>query len=252
MKRLLLACAILAVLNLRAVADEPADTTLDFTNAPVTDVLQFYGTLVGQQVIADPTVQGQITLKTNQRVSKAEAQNLIETTLFMYGFALIDSPDGKMVKVLGLGKPVRVEALPVCTTLDELPKHERIVSYLVHLKAGEPNAVVGFLQQYALSSTTVGFTASRPDVMIMTVPTSRVRPLLKLVEAVDVPAKEGVGQGNASSVPLPMSPQPAVITPVPPPAPRPTQAVPSLRTVPRPSLPPVGPAKNDGDDDDDN
>ena len=185
----LLAC--LCVSTLRAQTPEEANIRLDFPDKPVADVLRYYSTLLHKQVVCDNSVQGSVTLQTNGNVTGEQAMRLIEEALFLNGFSLVDAEDGSLVKVIGLGKVPRAEGVPVFTSLDDLPKHERVISYVVHLKQANPQQMAGALGSYVPPSAVNGFTAGPGGTVIITARTSMVRSLAKVADIFDVPTPEG-------------------------------------------------------------
>ena len=220
--------------------EAPKNITLKFPNAPVADLLHYYAQLTGQQVVFDSTVQGQVNLESNGNVSREQAARLIEDALFANGFALVDADDGGTLRVLGLSRQPRSEGVPIYSSVDDLPTHERVVSYIVTLKDANPLEVAGFLQQYVPPTVIVAFTPSpRTNVLVITARTSQIRPLLKLVAAVDVPAKEG-----AAKDPLP----PPTAAPLPPPRPPILRPTPPGEQPPPPAIRRPPPAKPAGDD----
>ena len=52
-------CLLLGLLVVALTASaEEGKVTVDFSNAPIVDMLRYYATLTGEQVIFDNTVQG--------------------------------------------------------------------------------------------------------------------------------------------------------------------------------------------------
>ena len=114
---------------------------------------------------------------------------LIEKALFLAGFTLIDAGDDT-VEVIGLGKPVRAEGLPLYTKPDELPRGERVFSYACKLEHRNGLEIAGVLQQYIPVGNATAFNADKAGrMLIVTGRTSVVRVVIRLVAMLDVPAE---------------------------------------------------------------
>ena len=72
--------------------------SLNFVNADVESVVRAMGQFLKRDFVLDPRVKGQITLATDQPVTRAEAYNLLLTSLRFQGFTIVDS--GGVYKVL--------------------------------------------------------------------------------------------------------------------------------------------------------
>ena len=194
-------------------------------------------------MVYDNTVQGQVSLSTNGKVTREQAVRLIEDALFLNGFLLVDSADGATVKVIGLAKSVRGEGVPIYNTLDDLPKRERIVSYVARVKRADALRLTGVLQQYVPPGPGTSFTPVPGGMIILTARTSMIRSLVKLLETMDVPA------GDEPAVVLPPVPDaPPVVLPSGRPAATGIFTAPGSLHGPIRGLPPVKPTPANDDD----
>ena len=171
--------------SLTTLSADASAFTLDFPGTPVLDVLTYYGRLTGQQVVCDNSVQGSITLRTSQPVTREQAEAMIEEAVFLNGFSLVDNEDGTILKVVGLGKSPRSCGVPVFTAAADLPRHERVVSLIVDLRFAEAQRTAGLLGAYSPPNAVNAATPVGPHTLIITGPTSLVRRSLKVVEAMD-------------------------------------------------------------------
>ena len=184
MKRFFLLVVCLFGLTLAAPA-APDFATYKFEN--VVEVLTAYGKLTGKKILIDPSVQGQVGIAALPEENADQKIELIEKTLFLSGYSLIDVGDG-MVAAVGLGKSVRNLGLPLYTKPEELPHGERVFSYLFKLEHRDPVEVLALLSQYLPPAIITSFAADRAGrTIIATAPTSAMRNLIKLVSAMDVP-----------------------------------------------------------------
>ncbi len=72
--------------------------SLNFVNADVESVVRAMGQFLKRDFVLDPRVKGQITLATDQPVTRADAYNLLLTSLRFQGFTIVES--GGVYKVL--------------------------------------------------------------------------------------------------------------------------------------------------------
>ncbi len=172
---------------INATAPDRADIRLQFPNAPVTQVLDYYEALTGKRVLADPTVQGQCNIVVNTPVDKADAIKIMEVQLSLNGFTLVPVGD-KIVKVLGLGKPARNNGVPIYLDLNDIPDSEVVVSYLVRLRYLDAQETTAVLQQYVPPTNQTAFTPlEKSGALLITDTASSVRRLANLVSQIDVP-----------------------------------------------------------------
>ena len=123
---------------------------------------------------------------------------------------MVDSEDGTTLKVLGLGKNIRSEGVPIYTTLTDLPKHERIVSFILRLHRIDPLEVTGFLQQYVPPGPTASFTPSSPGgLLVITARMSMIRSLVKPAETMDVSRGDEPSKPAEAPPEKPAPPKPA-------------------------------------------
>ncbi len=164
---------------------ERADVRLDFTNSPVGDVLHYYEGLSGKHVLYDNSVQGQINLNVSN-ITRTQAVRIIETALNLNGFAIVPADDN-VVKILGLGKPVRPAGVPIYLDIHDVPDTEQVVTLLVHLSYLEAQETSGMLTQYIPPGSAIGFTPLPKAAALLLTDTGRsVRRLYALIQQIDV------------------------------------------------------------------
>jgi type II secretory pathway component GspD/PulD (secretin) len=168
-------------------ADQPLNS-LGFGNAPVEDIVTFYSRLTDVHVIRDTQLTGRIFLESGQPVTRAKAIELIETALFANGFSIIQTqPD--TIQIVGLGKSARSEAIPLLTKPEQLPKAERVSTYLFKLKYRDTAEMTKLLKaQYVPTISELPYilpdAASRS--VVVTARSSVLREMVRLVDELDV------------------------------------------------------------------
>ena len=164
---------------------------MQLPNADVRDVLTYYERLTGKRLVLDSTIQGQINIVVNGKVTKSEAIKLIETALLLNGFSLV--PGDGVTKVLGLSKNARGAGVSIYSDFAQLPEGELVVSYLFRLRYLDPTELQQILQQYITANLYTSFVAlPKSGALLVTESTSVIRKLVQLVRDVDIPPAEVV------------------------------------------------------------
>ena len=174
-------------------AAEPQQTndrsvTLAFDNEDVRNVVQLYHQLTGFKIIQDNFVQGKVTLRIDQPVSRPEAIVLIEKTLMNNGYSLVEAEKGT-VQVVGTGKNPRSLGLPIVSEPNDVPKSERIISYVFKLRHLDPTHVQQMFGQYLSPPMPYTSFLAMPEsrAVMVTDRTSVIRELISLMYKLDVP-----------------------------------------------------------------
>ena len=168
--------------------------TIQFPNNPVSDFLLVYERLKGVTLIKDAGLAAggpNLSLTLNQPVTKAEAIQLIESTLLLNGYAFV-AVDKKTVKVINTAnKNPRSEGVFVFTNEEELPEGEVIASFvlpLTHLAASD--AVEIFNQFIVLHSYGSMVAVPVANQVVITENSTLIRRLIEVKALVDQPAPE--------------------------------------------------------------
>lgn len=163
---------------------------LQFPNSDVHDVLIFYEKLIGKSVIYDNQVVGPVRLVTPEAVDRDKAVALIEKVIFANGFQIVDA-GADAVRIVGLGQNAReVATIPVYSKEEDLPRHERLVTFLFKLRDRKPAELVTFLGRHIELSPNRyvrGTEDEKSGTVLVTERSSVIRELRKVVEAFDVP-----------------------------------------------------------------
>ena len=168
--------------------------TIQFPNNPVSDFLLVYERLKGVTLIKDAGLAAggpNLSLTLNQPVTKAEAIQLIESTLLLNGYAFV-AVDKKTVKVINTAsKNPRSEGVFVFTNEEELPEGEVIASFvlpLTHLAAAD--AVEIFNQFIVLHPYGSMVAVPVANQVVITENSTLIRRLSEVKALVDQPAPE--------------------------------------------------------------
>lgn len=159
------------------------------------DIFDEYSRLTGKEIVTDNTISinTPCALPGPDGVSPQQRINLIERTLFLSSYTLVDA-DADTVMVLGPGRNPRQFGLPLYSKPEEFPNGERVFSCLCKLEHRDVIEIVGILQQFIPQGNDVNFTADiKSHTVIATAPTSIMRTVLRVVAALDV-AADGAGR----------------------------------------------------------
>jgi type II secretion system protein D len=168
---------------------------LQFPNSDVKDVLRFYESLTGKQLIMDNFVTGKVDIFLSKDVPRDEAIKIIEISLLMNGYSLIPS-EGNIVKVIGTGKNPRTTGVPIVSDENEIPEGDHVISYLFKLRYADPQELLQALGQYLSPPQpyTSFLALPKAGAILVTENSSVIRTLAKIIDQVDVPPAEVVSE----------------------------------------------------------
>ena len=121
--------------------------TIDFNNAPVPAVLEYYSRLTGRSIIAAPNLPGVITFRSQSRLTLDEALQALDSVLAINNIGVIPMGE-KFLKVVPI-QSAKQEGLPFGHGSDrELPPGDTVITHVVMLKYADAAEVVAALQPY--------------------------------------------------------------------------------------------------------
>jgi type II secretory pathway component GspD/PulD (secretin) len=152
----------------------------------VCDVLKQYAALTHFRVIQDNFVGGKISLDVSGQPPE-KAIDTIERTLFADGYQIVQI-DPETVEIVGPGKNARNVGVQIITDAKDLPRGERVVSYLFKLSFSDVTELQQVLGQYlSPPQTYTSFLAlPKSKALLITERTSVIRRLVELIAVIDV------------------------------------------------------------------
>ena len=107
---------------------------LNFKEAPLDQLLSLYGELTGKTIIRAPAINAVISLRSQSRLTKAEALQAMDSVLALNNIALV--PMGEKFLKLVQSAAGRLEGMPVVRVTPDkaLPETDQLVSHIVSLK----------------------------------------------------------------------------------------------------------------------
>ncbi len=157
-------------------------------------ILKTYEQLTGKHVIADNSVTGTtISIDISKPVSTDEAIRIIETGLYLNGFALVPA-EGDIIKVVGQGKNPRNYGINVYSDLTQIPDNLDLVSVVFQLQYADPKDVKAVVDLYLNPPSLYTSTVALPGALIVTESSVVLRNVAKVIAAADVPPAEVVSR----------------------------------------------------------
>ena len=171
------------------------DTTLQFPNSDVQDVLRFYESLTGKKLIMDNFVSGKVNIFLSKKVPRDEAIKIIEMSLLLNGYSLIPG-GGDIIKVIGTGKNPRTTGVPIISDEADIPDGDHVISYLFKLRYADPQELLQALGQYLSPPQpyTSFLALPKAGAILVTENSSVIRTLAKIIDQVDMPPAEVVSE----------------------------------------------------------
>lgn len=159
-----------------AAAEAPQRVELNFQDAELSEVVKALAEATGERFIFDSSLQGRITIALEDRVSVAEALEVLNAALLLRGFAMLPAPEGYHT------------ILPLATGVGAAPwmpverESDRLVTTIVRLEAADAAEVAqrieplssGLLQPYAPTNS-----------LIIATTEARLRRLFTIIRAID-------------------------------------------------------------------
>ena len=160
------------------------DITFNFQNADIKEVLKvILGDIMGLNYTIDKRVTGVITLRTEGKFYDNELMDIVQATLNINGFAIVN--DGNIFQVLPI-QEARSEARIVQLDSSVKPGGREVITQLVPLKHVAPQAIIPTLRGLL---TKAGFVIAPNDThaIVISDNVTNMGRLLKVIDTYDVP-----------------------------------------------------------------
>ena len=161
---------------------------LQLPNTDIQVILSLYEQLTGKRIVTDNTVVGTISINILKPVSKEDAVRIIETSLFLNGFALTPA-EGNMIKLVGAGKNPRAFGVNIYSVVTQIPDNVGVASVMFELEYADSKDMKTLIDQFLVQSP---YTSSvpLPGAIIVTESTIMLRNLARIIAKADVPPAE--------------------------------------------------------------
>jgi general secretion pathway protein D len=164
-------------------AASTATVTLDFNDAPITDVIDTIAKLTGKNFLYDDRVRGNVTVISPTPVTIDEAYRVFEAILQVKGFATVPGPGG-ILKIV----PVRTAAESAIETLPpsvSVPDRDLYITRLIPMRFVKADAIASTLRPLVSKDAQI-VTYAPTNTIILTDTAANVRRLLTIIAEIDV------------------------------------------------------------------
>ncbi len=166
------------------------EISINFTDAPIIEVIDIMSRVTGKNFILESSVRGTVTVIAPTRVPKSEAYGLFESILEMNGFSLV--PHGSIIKIVP-SRAATQKSIPVRKGRgQEAPvarKGDQIVTQLIPIRHSNAQDITTVLTPLISRDANLT-TYANTNTIILTETTSNIARLLEIVREIDVPGFE--------------------------------------------------------------
>jgi general secretion pathway protein D len=154
---------------------------------PVEEILDtIYAPLIGRTPLRAPglPLTTTLTLKTQSKLTKAEAIQALETIMGMNGITIVPIGE-KFFKVVAEGVAPQMGGIFSTNKADTLPDSGKFVTEIVQLKYADPQQVITALGLFAKSQNSIIFIPSTQSLILRDY-SENVKRMLEMLEKIDV------------------------------------------------------------------
>lgn len=183
-----------------AVAPDPKDgskpteqISFDFKDTPLNDVIDALSRLTGKNFDVDPNIGATtVTVITHDKIPPEMAYEVLESILSSRGFSMVETLDGKLVKIIATPDATASEKTPLLRGSEKLPEgYDNFATHIVTVKYADAAELSNALQ--ILGSKNAKITAYAPtNTLIITDTADGLRRIFSFLGEVDVPGNETI------------------------------------------------------------
>jgi len=185
---LLVLCLLLAVLPSPVSSQQAGGgsqpITLNFKEADIDSVVGAFGHLLDRTFVIDPRVRGKITLETPRPVSREQAYQLLQSTLRMQGFAIVET--GSLSRVVPEAD-AKLQAGPVTAGRTLSQSGDRVVTQIFRLTYESATNLVPVLRPLISPNNTIVAYANNNS-LVITDYAANLQRLARIIATLDSPA----------------------------------------------------------------
>jgi general secretion pathway protein D len=170
-----------------AKAAEPDDglMSLDFSDVDIKQFIKAMSDVTGRNIVVDEQVKGKVTIISPKRVNPKEALKVFESTLGVYGYALVES--GEVTKVVPAMEAKQMGPFRGGASV----LGDKVVTRLIPLKFAQGDMLISVIRPLLPVTSYITFHQETNTVIIVDY-ASNVEKLLGIIERLDVPGQEEV------------------------------------------------------------
>jgi len=165
-----------------------APVSFDFTDAPLTQVVESIARMTGKNFDIDPTIAStHVTIITHEPIPPEMAYEVLGSILGARGFALVPTLDGKLIRIVPWGESL--DKVNIEKGREIAKDFDAIVTHIIKPEYADANELSGMMQ--ALGSKTAQVVSYAPaNTLIITDSADGVQRMLDFLKEVDIPGFE--------------------------------------------------------------
>jgi len=167
--------------------DDSLETSIDFDEASLQDVVNTFSDLIGMNLILGSNVQGKVTIKTHNEFKLKDAFKILHSILEIYGLTTIRVGDFYKIVPLSQAKQYPIE-MYVGNSPEKLSDIEKAITQIVPLTNIPVAEMVKILQPFLSKGASV-ITHKETNMLILNDLSSNVIRLLRIINLIDIPAE---------------------------------------------------------------
>jgi len=175
-----------------SVANPNEPVALNFKDADLDAVIGAFGHLIGRTFVVDPRVKGKLTLETPKPVPRATALQMLQSSLRMQGFAIIEA--GGLLRVVPEAD-AKVQGGKVATAAGEVSRGansgDQILTQVYQLRNESASNLVAVLRPLIAPNNTITAYPNNNSLVVTDYATNLQR-IGRLIEVLDNPAVNDV------------------------------------------------------------
>ncbi len=168
---------------------EQKDFYLDFQKQSLSEVIAAIGPMVGKNFLLDPTITNQeVTLITHAAIPPDMVMEIFESVLNTYGFKMVETAGGNLVKIIPLAEGKGDTALRLKSDLPPAG-YEGYIFQIVQLKHAAASEVSQLLTEVGSKEAKITV-YERTNTLLLYGTESSIRKMMELIDLVDQPGSE--------------------------------------------------------------
>ncbi len=158
--------------------------TINFNDVDIDVFIRFISEVTGTNFVVDDKIRGKVTIISPNKISIKEAFKVFESVLDVHGFTAVKS--GDVTKIIPLPE-ARTKNVATLLKQSAASAEDRVVTQLVQLDYADPAHLQKLLTPL-ISKNSVILAYEPSSTVIITDVQSNISRLLKIIQAIDVPA----------------------------------------------------------------
>lgn len=172
--------------------EQPKDNVeFDFNAVDILAVVESIARLTGRNFDVDPSVGNmQVTLITHDKIPPEMAYDVLESVLASRGFRMVETLDGKLIKILPDPGARGSEKVPLFKGMENPPEgYDGLSTHIVPIKYANPEELSAILKQLGSDQAAID-TYLPTNTLIITDTADGIRRIFSFLKEADVPGSD--------------------------------------------------------------